>query len=103
MCAYVAHIFYIYLFPPSYNREKEASAPPPQLNPNKNNSRRYSHRKKKKTHIKISLCLSQFDLMKFGDIDSLVSALSKLIQRSLGRDQKHLLPLILNHLKIMIK
>ena len=54
-------------------------------------------------NIKISLCLSQFDLMKFGDIDSLVSALSKLIQRSLGRDQKHLLPLILNHLKIMIK
>ena len=53
--------------------------------------------------MKISLCLSQFDLMKFGDIDSLVSALSKLIQRSLGRDQKHLLPLILNHLKIMIK
>lgn len=53
--------------------------------------------------MKISLYLSQIDLMKFGDIDSLVNVLSKLMQRSLGRDQKHFLPLILNHLKIMIK
>lgn len=54
-------------------------------------------------NMKISLYLSQIDLMKFGDIDSLVNVLSKLMQRSLGRDQKHFLPLILNHLKIMIK
>ena len=68
----LTHIFYVSV----YNREKEASdlhcswiqikiIPVDSLTEEEN--------------MKISLYLSQFDLMKFGDIDSLVSVLSKLI------------------------
>lgn len=53
--------------------------------------------------MKSWLYLSEFDLMKFGDIGCLVSVLSKWMQRSLGRDWKHLLPFIFKHLESMIK
>lgn len=96
----VSKVSFICLYKPTCNKDKEANIPIQlQLNPNKNlSSERVSQRKYENLIVFVSDRLNEiWRHWQSGEC-------SKKINAKVPRKRpKHLLPLILNHLKIMIK